>query len=255
MTIEKQWTTKFFNNMYLEMFMTRNEEQLIREAQIIKFFLQAKQDADVLDFCCGTGATANSLHSLGFNVSGIEYSDNYVDIAHKEYPRLNIVQGDALAYDFNKKFQHVYNWFSSFGYFNDEQNMLLLNNMKNHLQDSGTILIEIYNSENILNHFQKQIVYDKQYNNTHYIITRNSNLIEQNKWLEQEWSFKNQLTGQIEFEFKTKTKLYLSTDIVNMLEHIGFKDCQSYHRPETSQNLYFHKPSAASKRIIVTGQL
>lgn len=255
MIIENEWTTAFFNKMYLDIFMTRSPEQLEYEAQIIKFFIQAKQGETLLDFCCGTGSTANSLNSLGFKVSGIEYSQVYVDIAHKEYLDANIVQGDALQYNFHKKFDHVYNWFSSFGYFNDEQNMLLLNNMKNHLKEQGNILIEIYNSENILNNFQKQMQYQKEYQGKSYTLTRNSTILENNQWLEQEWNFKNQTTGMVEFEFTTKTRLYLANDIIDMLKMIGFSNCRAYHRPETSDDLYFCNHSIDSKRIIITGQL
>lgn len=255
MIIEKQWTTKFFNTMYLDMFMTRTHEQLFCEAQIIKFFLQAQPNSSILDFCCGTGSTANFLGSLGFDMSGIEYSQEYVDIGKQSHPHVNIVQGDALTYNFNKNFNYVTNWFSSFGYFNDEQNMLLLKNMKKHLNTNGKILIEIYNSENILSNFNQQLHYHKQYKDKTYLITRNSTLIEKDKWLQQDWLFENELTGDIEFQFTTKTRLYLANDILDMLTQIGFNHCQSYHRPDNLETLCFNKPNANSKRIIITGDI
>lgn len=255
MIIEKEWTTKFFNDMYLDMFMTRSVESLKQESNIIEFFTCAKPFAEMADFCCGIGSTANALLEKGFKVQGIEYADHYVTKAHKQYPLVPIFKDDALTFNFNKKFDVVYNWYSSFGYFNNEQNIVLLNNMKSHLKNKGKILIDIYNSQYILDNFKSEIYYDKLYQGNEYLITRKSFIDHKNNFLKQIWIFENKNTKVIENTFNTQVKLYLPEDILSMLESVGFTNCHTYHNPLESQNLLFESPKSNSTRIIFIGEV
>jgi cyclopropane fatty-acyl-phospholipid synthase-like methyltransferase len=42
----------------------------------------------LLDFGCGQGANTNYFHNLGFNVSGIDISDNDINVARIRYPNI-----------------------------------------------------------------------------------------------------------------------------------------------------------------------
>lgn len=248
-----QWNETFFNNMYLEMFMTRSQEQINIENQIITFFTHAKEKQSIADFCCGTGVIADSFTQQNLDSYGIEFAQNYVDIGKSLYPQSAIFQGDALHFNFNKKFDIVYNWFSSFGYFNDQQNYLLLHNMIKHLKPNGTILIELYNSYHIINNFNKVFVYHKHYSGQDYTIIRESSINTRERLLEQKWIFKNITTDTVVHTFFTNTKLYFADDIINMLNNVGFKNCHAYERPETNINLSHKEVCLDSKRIIITG--
>ena len=247
----KNWNEEFFTTMYQDMFMDRTKEEINFEKDTITFFTGAKKNQTIADFCCGTGSVLNRFLGDGLTTYGIEFSPDYVKTGQQLYPNSTIVQGDALRYSFGQKFNTVYNWYSSFGYFSDQQNQQLLANMYQHLDTNGTGLIELYNSYHILQNFKKVVTYDKIYQGQKYHITRNSNINYIERLLEQEWTFYNQDTSKT---YLTHSKLYFADDVIALMKVIGFKNCRAWETPNLGDSIGYHEINPNSKRIIVVGE-
>lgn len=119
MTKLEQWNDAFFTLMYQEIFMQRDNQKINEEVDLILNLSKTDKPITIADFCCGVGDILSGLEKRGHTTYGVEYSLDYVNKAKKVYEQKNVYQGDALTLNFNKKFDLIINWNSSFGYFSD----------------------------------------------------------------------------------------------------------------------------------------
>lgn len=60
---------------------------------------------NILDLCCGTGDLAGMIKKSHPNVcvTGVDFSENMLDIARKKYPQIQFFQGDATSLPYQDK--------------------------------------------------------------------------------------------------------------------------------------------------------
>lgn len=109
---------------------------------------------DVLDAPCGHGRIANRLASRGLNVTGLDASRLFLDVARKDAADRGVVvdyvEGDLRAIPWEGRFDAVVNWFTSFGYFDDETNRAVLAGFHRALKPGGRFLLETINRERVI---------------------------------------------------------------------------------------------------------
>jgi len=101
----------------------------------------------ILDLPCGKGRHSVFLNSLGYRVTGSDLSENSI-IAAKKY------ENDTLKFNvhdmrvpFSEKYNAVFNLFTSFGYFEDDkEDLLILHNIKNGLTKEGVFVFDFLNA-------------------------------------------------------------------------------------------------------------
>ena len=157
--MNNNWNENFFNLDYYNFFMKRDDSQLTHDCNLI-LQLSNIPSGKIADFCCGSGQMIKYFNNLKYDCYGVDFSKEYVDIAVNQFNLNNVFQGDALYFNFNSSFDLVINWNSSFGYFNEEKNELLLINMYNQLNKNGKIILEIFNSYYILLNFNFLIYFN-----------------------------------------------------------------------------------------------
>lgn len=243
------WNKIFFNQLYYELFMYRDQDKVDFETEMITSLTQLSPCSKIGDFCCGVGDILKSFEDKGHTTYGVDFSSDYVKIAHEKYQQKNVMQGDALTYSFNQPFDLTINWFSSFGYFSEEQNILLLENMYKHTKPAGKIVIELFNSYDVIRNFTGQFQYTKEYQGKTIEIKRHSKLDLFQRRLEQLWSFN--IEGKIE-TMNTSNRFYFIDELMTKLKNVGFKNIQCYERPETE--LIFKPATIFSKRLIFVGE-
>ena len=60
--------------------------------------IDADKGSSVLDLGCGSGALTKALRDKGYSVQGLDASKEFLDIAKKQYPDIDFVQGDAADF-------------------------------------------------------------------------------------------------------------------------------------------------------------
>ena len=70
--------------------------------------LNPKQGENVLDLGCGTGDLANTIHSMGVAVIGIDHSTNMVEQAKIKYPEIPFYVMDANTLSYDNTFDAVF---------------------------------------------------------------------------------------------------------------------------------------------------
>lgn len=144
---QSSWFASWFDTPYYHiLYKDRN----YREAQIfmdnLTHYLNLPEHAKVLDLACGKGRHSIYLNQLGFTVLGVDLSENSIEIASKNANETLHFQIHDMREPFEEQFDAVFNLFTSFGYFdNDEDNLKTLIAIKESLSDYGFAVIDFMN--------------------------------------------------------------------------------------------------------------
>ena len=114
-------------------------------------YLNLPEQAKILDLACGKGRHSVYLNSIGYDVTGVDLSENSIKYAKQfENERLHFKVHD-MCKPFNETFDAVFNLFTSFGYFeNEDDNLETIKAIKADLNDYGFGVIDFMNTEHII---------------------------------------------------------------------------------------------------------
>ncbi|MCH8553577.1 MAG: methyltransferase domain-containing protein [Schleiferiaceae bacterium] len=148
---EEWYQTWFDTDYYHLLYRHRDITEAENNINALINFLQLPKSAKILDLACGTGRHAKHIASHGYAVTGYDLSPNNIDKAKKfENSLLHFEIKDMLQPFGNKKFDAVFNLFTSFGYFPSKQNhQTALQHVYDSLNTGGTFVIDFLNSTKI----------------------------------------------------------------------------------------------------------
>lgn len=120
----------------------------------------------VLDLACGHGRIANRLAERGAKVSGLDASELFLRHAREEAAGAGLdvdyVQGDMRSLPWPEaSFDRVLSWFTSFGYFEDDENRRVLAEARRVLRPSGQLLVENNNLVELLPRWLPSVVLER----------------------------------------------------------------------------------------------
>ncbi|WP_026729249.1 class I SAM-dependent methyltransferase [Flavobacterium denitrificans] len=148
----ENWFTSWFDTAYYHiLYKDRN----YREAQIfmdnLTHYLNLPEKAKVLDLACGKGRHSIYLNQLGFNVLGADLSENSIAEANKNSNETLHFKVHDMREPFEEKFDAIFNLFTSFGYFeNDDDNLTTLKAIKESLSEYGFAVIDFMNVNQVI---------------------------------------------------------------------------------------------------------
>lgn len=149
----ENWFASWFDSPYYHILY---KERNYREAQLfmdnLTHYLNLPEKAKVLDLACGKGRHSIYLNQLGFDVIGADLSENSIKEAQINSNATLHFQVHDMREVFEDKFDAIFNLFTSFGYFeNDEDNLTTLKAIKESLTEYGFAVIDFMNVTNVLN--------------------------------------------------------------------------------------------------------
>lgn len=147
----KDWFTKWFNTPYYHiLYKDRNDADAQLFMKNITTFLALPKTTHILDLPCGKGRHSVFLNSLGYRVTGGDLAENSIKIAKKfENDTLKFKVHD-MRQAFNNQYDAVFNLFTSFGYFEDDQeDLLILKNIKEGLKNDGYFVFDFLNAHKV----------------------------------------------------------------------------------------------------------
>jgi SAM-dependent methyltransferase len=116
---KNEWYRDWFSSPYYEiLYFRRNEEEARRFVNHLIQLLQPVPGATMLDVACGKGRFSKCLANMGFDVTGIDLSEPFINEA-KQYETGNL---HFFLHDMRMPFRinyydYAFNFFTSFGYF------------------------------------------------------------------------------------------------------------------------------------------
>ena len=151
---EKQWFETWFDSPYYH---TLYDHRDFAEADTfinnIISYLSPKLGSTFLDLACGAGRHSKYINSLGYNVTGVDLSPKSIETAKSfSNSKLNFFVHDMREKIANQSFNYVFNLFTSFGYFeNQDDNLRVLSSIKSYLEPQGKVIIDFMNATNVVN--------------------------------------------------------------------------------------------------------
>ena len=148
--LTRPWYETIFDERYPELFgpLERNPEE---EVAKILGLLSLSPGAPVLDLGCGRGRHAIPLSLRGYRVTGVDLSEKMLGLAreraHREGASVEWVREDMRTFVRRRTFDACLSLFTSFGYFNDEENEKVIGNVSESLKEGGALLLDLRNAQ------------------------------------------------------------------------------------------------------------
>lgn len=118
-------------------------------AELVWRLLDLRPGTSVLDLACGHGALANQLAARGCQVSGLDSSAVFLDRARADADAAGVsveyVAGDMRRLPWKERFDRVVNWSTAFGYFDDDVNRAVLEEIAGVLRPGGRLAMDLDN--------------------------------------------------------------------------------------------------------------
>ena len=141
------------------------DERTEIEVSAIIEYLEIINPEKILDLACGFGRHANRLAALGHQVTGIDITLGFLDIAREDAESKGLLvdyqHGDMRTIAYEDEFDRILVMFTSFGYFDDDDNLEVLKNVRKALRDDGMVIIDIHNRDAFVKRFQQSFVTEK----------------------------------------------------------------------------------------------
>jgi len=214
------WYQRWFNSPYYNIVYNHRN---INDAKILIDLLIANSQltlgSKVLDAACGNGRHSLLLFTNGFNVFGFDLSKQLINKAKlllkKNNYSPNLIIADMRNVTFTQCFDAVFNLFTSFGYFqNDEDNFSFIKNSFQFIKPGGWFFFDYFNSNYLKNNL---IPFSSKSN-------KNVKIIEERGIKEK------RLIKKIKIETKNKTlnftesvAFYSPDEILGKFHEIGFR--------------------------------
>jgi SAM-dependent methyltransferase len=150
----ENWYTSWFDSPYYHiLYKNRDDKEAGLFMKNLTSFLNLSTSSKILDLACGKGRHSKYLNQLGYHVTGIDLSPQSIVYAKQfENDKLLFEEHD-MSLPYPQKFDAVFNLFTSFGYFeNEEDNLNTIKSIKKELNPNGFGVIDFLNSDYVEKH-------------------------------------------------------------------------------------------------------
>ena len=156
-----------FDQLYLnERMHDFTSERNNTEVDFIINCLNPEKESSIIDYCCGHGRHANILIERGYNVVGFDDSYLFIKMANGNSPVKKFFKADLRKPVKTSFHEYGYCFFSSFGFYSDQENYTMLYNMLRHV--SKRFVLNVMNREWLIRNLKEEII--KKVGDTTYSI-------------------------------------------------------------------------------------
>ena len=237
------WFKKWFSSdEYLSVYSHRNIEDADNLLNLILDNIIIPSNAKILDAACGAGRHSLILAGQGYDVTAFDLSRNLLEIGLENSINqglsVNFLCADIRNICFKGAFDLVLNMFTSFGYFeSDEENFLFFKNVKRMMKNDCYLVLDYFNAS----YLKKNLVKE------------NIKTVEGKRIVEKRQVVNDFVVKDIEIKyngqtrvFKEKVKLYCYDNLIRQFEKMGLKVFKVFgnYEGESFSELY-------SERLII----
>ncbi len=148
-TIAADWYRHSFGALYPILYAHRSPEAARLEAAFAAERVALRPSDAVLDLCCGGGRHMAALAEKTDTLTGLDYSPELLALAKQSLPpQTRLVRGDMRNLPFPKAFDVLFNFFTSFGYFQTrDENFAVLQGIARVLRPGGRFFFDYFHAE------------------------------------------------------------------------------------------------------------
>ncbi|MBN2325704.1 MAG: class I SAM-dependent methyltransferase [Candidatus Omnitrophica bacterium] len=224
----KEWfeDESFWSDLYCFMFNEARFEQADMEADDIIQLLPF-QGASMLDLGCGPGRFTLAFSRRGYRMTGVDKSEFLLGKAMEKSLAAGLtiewIHDDMREFRRPGTFDLILNLFSSFGYFRDKNDdMIVLKNMYDNLKPGGKVLFELMSKECMARIYQETI--SEELEDGSLLIHRHK-ITEDWTRIENEWIHIKDGSAKT---FRPILTLYSAQELKDRLGRTGFREMTVY---------------------------
>ncbi|MCB9191943.1 MAG: class I SAM-dependent methyltransferase [Flavobacteriales bacterium] len=151
----ENWFVPWFNSPYYHiLYKNRDYAEAAAFIDTLTDHLNLPHGAKVLDLACGKGRHSAHLRKNGFEVVGIDLSEESIALAKEEFEQdgLEFYEHDMRELYWTEYFDLVVNLFTSFGYFHSEaDDQKTISSIADALKPDGLLVIDFLNAVKVKN--------------------------------------------------------------------------------------------------------
>ncbi len=151
--MQRKWFQYWFNSPYYHiLYSQRNDEEAEFLIDNLTAYLKPAAGSRILDIACGRGRHSIYLQKKGFDVTGIDLSEQSIKYAKQfEQKHLHFFVHDMRKLGYINYYDLAMNLFTSFGYFDTEKEHVdALKSFRKSIKDNGQVVIDYFNTQKIL---------------------------------------------------------------------------------------------------------
>lgn len=206
-----------------------NQERLdvtTEEIDHVVKLLALKKGAKILDLCCGIGRHSLELARRGYQVVGIDLTEEYLASARRQAESedldVRFVRNDMRRFCQIESFDVVLNMFTAFGYFEvPAENKRVLINIYCSLRKGGTLILDMIGKEVLARIYQERDWHE----DNGRIFLRECKMKQNWSWADNRWIV---LENGKTREFKFGHRIYSAVEINDLLKECGFSSVSIY---------------------------
>lgn len=156
LTNKMDWYENWFGSQFYKiLYQNRDEFEAQEFVENLLGYLKPRPGSSMLDIACGEGRFAKQLAEHGFDVTGIDISNESIESANKfENNKLRFFVQDMRLPFYINYFDYAFNFFTSFGYFtHDRDHALAARSFTAALKKDGILVIDYLNVDYVMANF------------------------------------------------------------------------------------------------------
>ena len=214
--MKQDWFIDWFNTKYYHiLYKNRDYDEAQAFLKRLVVSLDIPKQNKILDLACGKGRHSIFLNNLGFNVVGVDLSEESIEKANEsKNENLSFEVHDMRKTYMSNRFNYVFNLFTSFGYFEDDnENQHSINAMYSNLKEDGILVLDFLNAKKVVSNLVEKEV--KKVDGIVFNITRaveNGFIIKKIKFIDE----------RKDYSFEESVKALYKSDFENYFKQAGF---------------------------------
>jgi SAM-dependent methyltransferase len=227
------WWKDLYDERLAELVLARPDEEVAAEVSFLTNALDLGPGDRVFDQCCGIGSLSIPLARSAMAVVGIDQCGAYIRRARRDAEAVGVGvacdfrEADACAFVADPPCDAAFNWWTSFGYAEDDRrNALMLQRAFDSLRPGGWFVLDFQNIARVLRDFRPCMVRRGVTPEGEVLLLRESTLDLPQGVLRQVWTFV--LPDGQRVVRSSALRLYLPHALADLLRGCGFVDVEFF---------------------------
>ncbi|MHA2357371.1 MAG: class I SAM-dependent DNA methyltransferase [Candidatus Heimdallarchaeaceae archaeon] len=228
-----------------------------REFKMYDKILSKLKCKRILEIGCGSGNLASRFINQGYDYTGLDISEQMLEISRKLVPEGNFILGDMRNLNFQEKFECILVTGRTFTHMTTNNDVMkALTSIHQALDENGWLVFDNFNADVIFRNFKEGMVHKSKSGNRKYTRESKTSLLLDHGWT-WKWNahYKIEEDEKIEeFDDEIILRAFTESDLSLFLAMNGF-ETKEFRKEESAiltiaqkevespliQNLYFKK--------------
>lgn len=216
----------FWHDNYRRMFTPARLSSAAEEVDRVLELTGATPPGKVLDLCCGPGRHTVEFAQRGFSAVGVDLTEEYLEEARRRAAAVSVevelVRSDMRDFAVPESFDLAVNLFTSFGFFeNEEDDLRVLRNIYRSLKAGGRLVIELTGKEILARIFRER----DWHREGEVILLEERKVIDGWSRMMVTWTI---LENGKSSEYQFTIRLYSARELEDALKSCGFREIEIF---------------------------